>query len=122
MNVVVEEDVSLRELGVGLPRVAAEREVRFARRFPDDDHDERPASRRHGSGAAGISPELLHRVATIACGGLDSLPHNGAVITLLGICRLSHQESYLDIFMVSVVGPLIALALVLILGSTFGGF
>lgn len=72
--------------------------------------------------AAGISPELLHRVATIACGGLDSLPHNGAVITLLGICRLSHQESYLDIFMVSVVGPLIALALVLILGSTFGGF
>jgi H+/gluconate symporter-like permease len=72
--------------------------------------------------AAGISPELLHRVAAIAAGGLDSLPHNGAVITLLGICRLSHKESYLDIFMVSVVGPLVALALVLVLGSTAGAF
>ena len=72
--------------------------------------------------AAGISPQLLHRVAAIASGGLDSLPHNGAVITLLGICRLSHRESYLDIFMVSVAGPLIALVVVLILGSTFGAF
>ena len=42
--------------------------------------------------AAGISPQLLHRVATIASGGLDSLPHNGAVITILGICRLTHRE------------------------------
>ena len=72
--------------------------------------------------AAGINPELLHRVAAIACGGLDSLPHNGAVITLLAICRLSHRESYLDIFMVSVIGPLIALTLVLVLGITFGSF
>ena len=72
--------------------------------------------------AAGISPELLHRVAAIASGGLDSLPHNGAVITLLGICRLTHRESYLDIFMVSVIGPLVALAAVLILGSTLGAF
>ena len=72
--------------------------------------------------AAGISPELLHRVAAIAAGGLDSLPHNGAVITLLGICRLTHRESYLDIFMVSVVGPLVALTLVLVLGSTVGAF
>ncbi len=72
--------------------------------------------------AAGISPELLHRVAAIASGGFDSLPHNGAVITLLGICRLTHRESYLDIFMVSVAGPLVALLMVLLLGSTFGSF
>ena len=72
--------------------------------------------------AAGVSPELLHRVAAIACGGLDSLPHNGAVITLLGICRLTHRESYMDIFMVSVVGPLNALAVVLVAGSLFGAF
>ena len=72
--------------------------------------------------AAGISPELLHRVAAIASGGLDSLPHNGAVITLLGICRLTHRQSYLDIFMVSVIGPLVALVVVLILGSTLGAF
>ena len=72
--------------------------------------------------AAGISPELLHRVAAVASGGLDSLPHNGAVITLLGICRLTHRQSYLDIFMVTVIGPLIALVAVLILGSTLGAF
>jgi H+/gluconate symporter-like permease len=71
---------------------------------------------------AGISPELLHRVAAIACGGLDSLPHNGAVITMLGICRLTHREAYFDMFMVSVVGPLLALAVVLVFGSTFGSF
>ncbi len=72
--------------------------------------------------AAGISPELLHRVAAIACGGLDSLPHNGAVITMLGICRLTHREAYFDMFMVSVVGPLLALVVVLFLGTTFGSF
>ena len=72
--------------------------------------------------AAGISPELLHRVAAIACGGLDSLPHNGAVITMLGICRLTHREAYFDMFMVSVAGPLLALMVVLVLGSTFGAF
>ena len=42
--------------------------------------------------AAGISPELLHRVAAISAGGLDSLPHNGAVVSMLGICRLTHRE------------------------------
>ncbi|MEQ1692852.1 MAG: GntP family permease, partial [Gemmatimonas sp.] len=45
---------------------------------------------------AGISPQLLHRVASVASGGLDSLPHNGAIITLLSICHLTHRESYLD--------------------------
>jgi H+/gluconate symporter-like permease len=72
--------------------------------------------------AGGVSPQLLHRVAAIACGGLDSLPHNGAVITMLGICRLTHREAYFDMFMVSVVGPLLALAAVLVVGSTFGAF
>jgi H+/gluconate symporter-like permease len=74
-----------------------------------------------GNGA-GISPQLLHRVAAVASGGLDSLPHNGAVITLLAICNLTHRESYLDIFIVSVVVPLIALAALLVLGTTFGAF
>jgi H+/gluconate symporter-like permease len=72
--------------------------------------------------AQGINPELLHRVAAIACGGLDSLPHNGAVITILGICRLTHRESYLDIFMCTVIGPLVALTIVLLLGTVFGSF
>jgi H+/gluconate symporter-like permease len=72
--------------------------------------------------AVGLDPQLLHRVATIATGGLDALPHNGAVITLLGICGLSHKESYADIFVVAVLGPLLALAVVVTLGSWYGSF
>lgn len=72
--------------------------------------------------AAGINPELLHRVAVMSSGCFDSLPHNGAVITLLGICRLTHRQSYFDIFMVSVVIPLSALVTVITLGTMFGSF
>jgi H+/gluconate symporter-like permease len=72
--------------------------------------------------AAGIAPDLLHRVTAIATGGLDALPHNGAVITLLGICKLTHRQSYLDIFMVAVVAPVLALVVVVALGSLFGSF
>ncbi|HYA13420.1 MAG TPA: GntP family permease [Syntrophales bacterium] len=45
----------------------------------------------------GMSPEILHRVASMASGGCDSLPHNGAVITLLAVCGLTHKQSYIDI-------------------------
>ncbi len=51
----------------------------------------------------GMSPEILHRIASLASGGMDTMPHNGAVITLLAICGLTHRESYLDIFMTSLV-------------------
>lgn len=50
---------------------------------------------------AGISPELLHRVASMASGGMDTLPHNGAVITLLAICGLTHKQAYKDIFVLT---------------------
>ena len=46
---------------------------------------------------------MLHRIASLACGGLDSLPHNGAVITLLAVCGMTHKESYIDIGMITVV-------------------
>jgi len=72
--------------------------------------------------AADIAPELLHRVTAIAAGGLDALPHNGAVITLLGICRLTHRQSYLDIFVVAVAAPLASLAAVVALATLFGAF
>jgi H+/gluconate symporter-like permease len=65
----------------------------------------------------GIDPEFMHRVASIASGGLDSLPHNGAVISLLIICGLTHKQSYLDIGIVSVVIPIFALVLVIALAS-----
>ena len=70
----------------------------------------------------GIDPALLHRVAVIGAGTLDSLPHNGAVVTLLAVCGCTHKESYLDIVVVAIVGALIALGAVIALGSAFGSF
>jgi H+/gluconate symporter-like permease len=70
----------------------------------------------------GIDPALMHRVAVIGAGTLDSLPHNGAVVTLLAVCGSTHRESYLDIVVVSIVGALIALAAVIVLGSALGSF
>lgn len=72
--------------------------------------------------AAGISPELLHRVAAMASGCMDTLPHNGAVISLLAICKLTHRDSYKFIFMNTVIFPLAALVVVITLGSLFGSF
>ena len=72
--------------------------------------------------AAGIDPELMHRVAVMAAGGLDTLPHSGAVITLLAICGLTHKQSYLNVAMVTMVIPLIAVVAVIILGTIFGSF
>jgi H+/gluconate symporter-like permease len=65
----------------------------------------------------GISPQVMHRIAAIACGGLDSLPHNGAVITLLGITGMTHKQSYADIGMCTVVIPTIAVVVCIIFAS-----
>lgn len=58
--------------------------------------------------ALGVEPEALHRIATLASGGLDSLPHCGAVIAMLTIMGLKHREAYRDIFMVTVAIPVLA--------------
>lgn len=62
----------------------------------------------------GVEPELLHRVATIAAGGFDSLPHCGAVIAMLTIMGLSHKQAYKDIFVVTVLAPTVTLLLCLV--------
>ena len=72
--------------------------------------------------AHGIAPALLHRIAVMSAGTLDSLPQNGAVVTLLAVCGSTHRESYFDIVMAAIVGPIIALAVVIALGSAFGSF
>jgi H+/gluconate symporter-like permease len=72
--------------------------------------------------AKGIDPALMHRVAVIGSGTLDSLPHNGAVVTLLAVCGSTHRESYLDIVMVAIVGAIIALVAVIALGTALGSF
>jgi len=50
---------------------------------------------------AGIPMEVLHRVAAMASGGMDTLPHNGAVITLLAVTGMTHKTSYRDIFAIT---------------------
>lgn len=72
--------------------------------------------------AAGISPDLLHRVTAVATGGLDTLPHNGAVITLLAIAGLTHRQSYFDLAMVAMLAPFLSLVLLITLGTLFGSF
>ena len=70
----------------------------------------------------GIDPALMHRVAVIGAGTLDSLPHNGAVVTLLAVCGSTHGKSYLDIVMVAIVGAILALVAVIVLGTALGSF
>ncbi|MGJ7456286.1 GntP family permease [Halomonas sp. RA08-2] len=72
--------------------------------------------------ATGIAPELMHRVTAVATGGLDALPHNGAVITLLSICGLTHRQAYLDIGVVAVLIPVISLVFLITLGTLVGSF
>ena len=71
---------------------------------------------------AGIDPALLHRVAALAAGSLDSLPHNGAVVSLLAVCGLTHRDSYFDMVIVGILGALLGLLAVIVLGSAFGSF
>ena len=56
--------------------------------------------------AAGIPLEVLHRVAAMASGGMDTLPHNGAVITLLAVTGLTHVQAYKDIFAITCIKTL----------------
>jgi len=70
----------------------------------------------------GIDPGLMHRVAAIGAGTLDSLPHNGAVVTLLAVCGSTHRESYFDIVMVSIVSAILALVVIIVIGSMLGSF
>lgn len=65
----------------------------------------------------GLNPEYLHRIASISSGGLDTLPHNGAVLTLLAVSNCTHKESYLDICVTTCIIPVvISLVLALIWG------
>lgn len=58
--------------------------------------------------AIGIPAEVVHRIAAMASGGMDSLPHNGAVITTLAICGLTHREAYKDMFAITLIKIFVA--------------
>ena len=62
---------------------------------------------------AHIPLQVMHRVVAMASGGMDILPHNGAVITVLGVCGLTHRQSYGDIFAIAIIKTL---AVFLIIG------
>jgi H+/gluconate symporter-like permease len=69
--------------------------------------------------AANIPLDVLHRVASMSSGGMDTLPHNGAVITLLAVTGLTHKTSYMDIFAITVVKTL-AVVVVIVMYSVTG--
>jgi H+/gluconate symporter-like permease len=67
---------------------------------------------------AGVNPEALHRTIAISSGALDSLPHNGYVVTTIrAICGESHQDAYGAVGALTVIVPLIGLALAILLFS-----
>jgi H+/gluconate symporter-like permease len=72
--------------------------------------------------AAGINPQIMHRMAALGSAAMDILPHNGAVITLLAICGLTHKESYYDLFMVGSLSAFTSSILVLVIYEMFGVF
>lgn len=69
--------------------------------------------------AANIPPEVMHRVVSMASGGMDTLPHNGAVITLLAVTGLTHKQSYRDIFAITIIKT-IAVFFIIGIYSIFG--
>jgi len=70
----------------------------------------------------GIDMEIMHRVLAMASTSFDSLPHNGAMLTVLLVCGLTHREAYKDIFVVSVMTPIVGVLFAGALGLTIGGF
>jgi H+/gluconate symporter-like permease len=68
---------------------------------------------------ANIPPEVMHRVVAMASGGMDTLPHNGAVITLLAVTGLTHKQSYRDIFAITIIKTL-AVFVIIGLYTLFG--
>jgi H+/gluconate symporter-like permease len=72
--------------------------------------------------ATGLDPALLHRISVMSAGTLDSLPHNGAVVSLLAVCGVTHREGYPDMLAVGIVGPILALVVTIFLGGIWGAF
>lgn len=68
----------------------------------------------------GLDAQVLHRVATMASGGFDSLPHCGAIVAMLTITGLTHREAYRDVGIITVVIPVLASLVVMGLSVLVG--
>ncbi|MDD6716740.1 MAG: hypothetical protein PUF49_10265 [Firmicutes bacterium] len=67
--------------------------------------------------ALGINPQIIHRIAVMASGGLDSLPHSSGTAAALGVAHLKHQDGYIHVFWLNTVIPLIVTLIACILAS-----
>lgn len=67
--------------------------------------------------ASGADPSALHRIASVSSGGLDSLPHCGGILATLEVCKETHSRSYIHIFVTTVIIPIIATAIIVLLAS-----
>jgi H+/gluconate symporter-like permease len=66
----------------------------------------------------GVQPESLHRVVAISSGALDSLPHNGYVVTTLrGICKETYAAAYPALAALTVIVPTVGTILAIVLLS-----
>ncbi|EKN71645.1 citrate transporter [Neobacillus bataviensis LMG 21833] len=68
--------------------------------------------------AFGIPLEVMHRVMAMAAGGMDTLPHNGAVITLLAVTGLTHRQAYKDIFAITIIKTIAAFFIIVVYSLT----
>jgi len=59
--------------------------------------------------AMGVSPDLIHRIAAMASGGFDAMPHNGVVITTLAVAGLTHRNAYKHLFFGHVIADTLGL-------------
>ncbi|SHI85179.1 H+/gluconate symporter [Dethiosulfatibacter aminovorans DSM 17477] len=55
----------------------------------------------------GVNPEVLHRIGTLACGGLDSLPHCSSVVIAFMVMGVTHKEAYKDFGVITVLIPIV---------------
>lgn len=69
--------------------------------------------------AMGVQPGVLHKIASAACITLDSLPHNGVMVTVLACCGLTHKEGYRHLFWITVIGSIVTLIFAIILAGIF---
>lgn len=65
----------------------------------------------------GLNPEVIHRVGTISAVGIDSLPHNGAVVALLSLSGMTHKDSYKQIFVTTVLIAVVVMFIAIFLGT-----
>jgi H+/gluconate symporter-like permease len=72
--------------------------------------------------ADGVALDLMHRVVSVTSGVFHFMPHNGAFISLVGVCGLTLKDCYRDGALAGLVAPLAGLIVVIVLGTTIGAF